>query len=66
VAGAQQRDGEEPETEPPVEQELHLLIGEMATQRRPNGVIGKGDAKVCHYKEGDPESEPTVAGFPER
>jgi hypothetical protein len=45
---------------------LHLLIGEMATQRRPNGVIGKGDAKVCHYKEGDPESEPTVAGFPER
>jgi hypothetical protein len=48
VAGAHQRDGEEAEAEPPVEQELHLLIGEMATQRRPNGVIGTEDAKLRH------------------
>jgi hypothetical protein len=48
MARAQERDAEEHEAEPPVEEELHLPIGEMATQRRPNAVIGKADAKVRH------------------
>jgi hypothetical protein len=45
VLRAEETDGEQAEAETPVEEDLHLPIGEKSAHRRPNGAIGGWDAK---------------------